>query len=197
MLATLLQFALLAIVIVVGNSFIGTTLVALCTSLPELVASLAALRIGAFDLAVGNVFGSNAFNMILLVPLDMLCPGSLLASVHPVHVVSVLAAILATAIAIMGQLYTPESRYRLIEPDAWLVLAVVLGSLGLVYVSAIFGRHHVLADRLESQRAECRGQGSAVERSQWPSGVFHLDELFGLSPLLGIVGLGVDSITVQ
>ncbi|MBX3326460.1 MAG: hypothetical protein KF682_11230 [Nitrospira sp.] len=42
-------------------TFIGTSLVAITTSLPELVVSIAAVQWGAFDLAVGNLFGSNAF----------------------------------------------------------------------------------------------------------------------------------------
>ena len=52
-----------------GDTFVGTTLVALATSLPELVATIAAMRMGSLDLAIGNIFGSNAFNMLLLVPL--------------------------------------------------------------------------------------------------------------------------------
>jgi cation:H+ antiporter len=47
-----------------GHTFVGTTLVALCTSLPELVATLTAVRIGSADLALGNIFGSNTFNML-------------------------------------------------------------------------------------------------------------------------------------
>lgn len=117
-----------------GKTFVGTTLVALCTSLPELVASLAALRIKAFDMAVGNIFGSNAFNMILFVPLDLLHAGPLFVALSPAHVVSCLAAIACTAIAMMGQLYQLESRrYPIIEPDAWLVIVLVLGALAVVY----------------------------------------------------------------
>jgi cation:H+ antiporter len=116
-----------------GNTFVGTTLVALCTSLPELVASLAAVRLGAFDLALGNVFGSNAFNMVLLVPLDLAYPGSLLAGVSPTHALTCLATILATAVTIMGQLYQVEQRIRFLEPDALLVILLVLGSLALIY----------------------------------------------------------------
>src|SRR5690606_23739230 len=55
----------------IGSTFVGSTLVALATSLPELVATIAAVRIGAPDIAVGNIFGSNAFNMVLLVPIDL------------------------------------------------------------------------------------------------------------------------------
>lgn len=116
-----------------GNTFVGTTLVALVTTLPELSSSVAAIRRGAFDLCVGNVFGSNAFNMLLLVPLDLVHEGSLLAAVSPLHAVSAFAAIGATSIAIMGQLYHVERRARGLEPDALMVVAIVLGSLGLVY----------------------------------------------------------------
>jgi cation:H+ antiporter len=116
-----------------GKTFVGTTLVALCTSLPELVATISAFRMGAFDMAVGNIFGSNAFNMILLLPLDGFHPGSLLADASNSHVLSALAVILATSVAVMGQLYQEENRKKLIEPDAVSVIALILGSLYLLY----------------------------------------------------------------
>jgi cation:H+ antiporter len=116
-----------------GNTFVGTTLVALCTSLPELAASYAAIRIGAHDLAIGNVFGSNAFNMLLFLPLDLAFPGSLFAAVSPAHAVSIFAAIVATSVVIMGQLYSVESRTRLLEPDAIIVIAIILAGLAIVY----------------------------------------------------------------
>jgi cation:H+ antiporter len=121
-----------------GTTFVGTTLVALSTSLPELVSMIAAIRMGAIDLAIGNVFGSNAFNMILLAPLDVLYRdpvhhGSLLAAVSERHAITAVAAVMAMQVAIMGQLYRAESRTRLVEPDAWLVIAIVVGSLALIY----------------------------------------------------------------
>jgi cation:H+ antiporter len=94
---------------------------------------LAALRLGAVDLAIGNVFGSYAFNMALLVPLDIVQPGSLLAIVSSKHAITCIAAVLATQIAVMGQLYQVESRAHVIEPDAWLVILIVAGALGLIY----------------------------------------------------------------
>ena len=116
-----------------GGTFVGTTLVAFSTSLPELVSSFAALRMGAHDLAIGNVFGSNAFNMILLAPLDLVHPGALLASVSASHAITCIASVLATQVAVMGQLYQSEKRTRLIEPDAGLVILIVCGALALVY----------------------------------------------------------------
>jgi cation:H+ antiporter len=116
-----------------GRTFVGTTLVALSTSLPELVSMIAALRMKAFDLAIGNVFGSNAFNMILLLPLDALLGDSLLGVVSQRHILTGVAAILATQVVVLGQLYQMESRKKLIEPDALLVILIVASALALIY----------------------------------------------------------------
>jgi cation:H+ antiporter len=116
-----------------GKTFVGTTFVALCTSLPELVASITALRMKAFDLVVGNVFGSNAFNMILFLPLDAAHPGVFFADISPSHAVTSLAVILATAVAALGQLYNVEKRQRLVEPDSLLMLLILGGAIVLVY----------------------------------------------------------------
>jgi cation:H+ antiporter len=116
-----------------GKTFIGTTAVALCTSLPEVVTSYAAVRMGAFDLALGNIFGSNSFNMLLLVPLDLVQPGPLLNVVSTTHAFTCLATVLITSIAVMGQLYHMERRRFFIEPDAALIILLVLGALVAVY----------------------------------------------------------------
>jgi cation:H+ antiporter len=116
-----------------GKSFVGTTLVAASTSLPEFVASMAALRMGAHDLAIGNVFGSNAFNMLLFPILDLFAPGPLLADVSSGHAITAFAAILATQVVVLGQLYLVERRRRVIDPDATLVLLIIFGALYIVY----------------------------------------------------------------
>lgn len=119
----------------VGKTFVGSTLVALSTSLPEAVSTLTAVRMGAIDLAIGNIYGSNSFNMILLAPLDLFHEGSLLAAVSKAHLLTCLAVILATSVAVMGQLYQVESRKRFIEPDAFAIIGIVLGALLLLYQS--------------------------------------------------------------
>ncbi len=116
-----------------GGSFVGTTLVAICTTLPELVTTLAAVRAGAFDLAVGNILGSNTFNIIILLPVDAFYDGSLLADASPIHAVTATCGILVTAVASLGFLYRAEKRYWMVEPDALLVITLVLSSLGLIY----------------------------------------------------------------
>ncbi|SHE81880.1 calcium/sodium antiporter [Lactonifactor longoviformis] len=49
-----------------SETFIGLTIVALGTSLPELVTSIVAARKGESDIAMGNVIGSNIFNLLLV-----------------------------------------------------------------------------------------------------------------------------------
>jgi cation:H+ antiporter len=58
-----------------GETFFGAVAVALVTCLPELSVSISALRIGAFNLAVANLMGSNATNMALILPLDLAYDG--------------------------------------------------------------------------------------------------------------------------
>jgi cation:H+ antiporter len=118
-----------------GGTFVGTTLVAFSTSLPELVSSLAALRMGAPDLAIGNIFGSNVFNMVLLLPIDIAYSGPLFADVSPVHALTGMAVIVITSLVVMGQLYQVERRVRLVEPDGVLILALVVASLVMVFLN--------------------------------------------------------------
>jgi cation:H+ antiporter len=56
----------------VSELIIGLTIVALGTSLPELAASIASLKKGKPDLAIGNVIGSNLFNSLAVIGLPAL-----------------------------------------------------------------------------------------------------------------------------
>jgi cation:H+ antiporter len=61
----------------VSELVVGLTLVALGTSLPELAASVAAARRGEDDIAVGNVIGSNMFNLLGVLALPgIIAPGA-------------------------------------------------------------------------------------------------------------------------
>ena len=86
-----------------SESFVGTLLVGLTTSFPEIAAVIAAVRLGAVDLAVGNIFGSNAFNMCVLLFMDLAHSGGpLLADVSRGHVASALLATLSMAFGLLG-----------------------------------------------------------------------------------------------
>ncbi len=57
----------LAVAFGMSERFIGLTIVALGTSLPELVTSVVAARRGKADIAIGNIVGSNIFNLLFVV----------------------------------------------------------------------------------------------------------------------------------
>jgi cation:H+ antiporter len=116
-----------------GSTFFGTVFLPFSTTLPELVAGLTAVRMRAFALVVGNVFGSIAFNLLLLAPIDLAYDGSLMAVASQAHVVTCFAAILVIAITVMGQLYHAEQRISFIEPDALLIIVLVFAAFGLIY----------------------------------------------------------------
>jgi cation:H+ antiporter len=122
-----------------AQSFVGTWLVGFATSLPELVTSLAAVRLGAYDLAVGNLFGSNAFNMVLFLPLDLAHgKGPFLASVSSVHMLSAFVAIVLMSIGFGTIVYRSKSRRPRIELSSGLMFLVYVTGLSLVY---LYGSH--------------------------------------------------------
>jgi cation:H+ antiporter len=112
---------------------VGVLLVAMATSLPELAASLGAVRIGAFDLAVGNLFGSNAFNILILFFADLAyLEGPILTGSAPAQVVAGVGAIGLMAIALAVIVHGEETRIHRLEPDAVVVLVAYLGVLAAV-----------------------------------------------------------------
>ena len=86
-----------------GTSFVGSLFLAISTSMPELVVTIAALRLGAVDMAVADILGSNMFNMAIIFPVDLLyVRESLLSSVSSVHVITAVAGILMSLVVIAG-----------------------------------------------------------------------------------------------
>lgn len=90
----------------IDQSFIGSIMVAAATSLPELVATISAISIGAYNMALGNVFGSNIFNMIIVFFADLFYRnGYILASVDFVHSLTSMIVLLMSTIAVIGLFY--------------------------------------------------------------------------------------------
>jgi len=121
-----------------GAGFVGTTLLALVTSLPETVAALAAARLGAYDMAVGNLFGSNVFNMFALGVSDLFyTPGRFLGVIDPAFALVGLLGLLLTMLALIGNIARVERRLVFVEADALLIALVYLGGLYFLYVRGI------------------------------------------------------------
>lgn len=119
------------------QSFVGTLFVAVSTSLPEVVVSVAAAGIGALDMAAANLLGSNLFNVVVLAIDDLLfLRGPLLAHVSPAHLVAVLGAVAMTAVAVVGLTFRAgRKRFRL-SWDALAMVALYVTSVALLHALA-------------------------------------------------------------
>ena len=123
-------------------SFVGTQFLALSTSLPELATSLAAVKLGAPELAVSNVLGSNIFNMGFVLFVDDLAyvDGPLWGGVSQIHILTGIIAILMTAV-VMTSLIAGKSighrdivlSYRGYKTKVWTLEGIVLS---ILYVTA-------------------------------------------------------------
>jgi cation:H+ antiporter len=118
-----------------GQTFVGNIFVAAATSLPEVVVSAAAVRIGAIDLAIANLLGSNIFNVLILAVDDLFfLPGPLLSFVAASHLIPALAAIAMASIAVIGLTYRAEKKLLRMSWDSMAMIFVYLANLMLLYL---------------------------------------------------------------
>jgi len=149
--AVVLRFSLAALVIVAagtalpyvaealakqmgwGRSFVGSILMSLATTSPEMVVSISALRMGQVGMALGNLYGSCIFNMSLIFIDDIFYPGSILAQASSTHVFTALLAITMVAVSLIGLIFRAEKKsLRHMSWDSLIILGLYL--LGAVLI---------------------------------------------------------------
>lgn len=109
----------------IDEVLIGLTIVALGTSLPELVISIVAARKGETDIAVGNVIGSNIFNLLLVLGLS--------ATIHPIEVTIFSIYDLLILIAVSLIILIPLLRKQALTRN-WGVVMLLMYGLYLTYI---------------------------------------------------------------
>jgi len=118
-----------------GSTFVGSTLIAAATSLPEVATTITAVLSGSYDLAVGNILGSNTFNMVIIVLTDAAYRGTpILSVVSQTHAVVALVGLVMSAIVVTGLFYRSRRSYAGLGPDSAAVLATYFLYLGLLYM---------------------------------------------------------------
>ncbi len=116
------------------QSFVGTILIAAATSLPELVACISALRINAYNMAFGNVLGSNIFNMIIVFFADLFYRGEFILSiVEPVHVITAMVGLIMSVIASIGLFYRSKRTIFSIGWDSLFISIVYFIGIYLLF----------------------------------------------------------------
>ena len=109
----------------VDETLIGLTIVAMGTSLPELVTSVVAAFKGETDIAVGNVIGSNLFNLLFVLGIS--------TAIHPIHTTmySVFDCIILIAVSLI--IFIPLARKKELT-RGWGILLLILYALYLAYI---------------------------------------------------------------
>jgi len=111
-----------------SRSFVGTLFMAFVTTLPEMAVTLSALRLGALDMAFGNLLGSNLFNVMILAVDDAFYRrGPLLADADQVHAGTALAAIVMTGLVMIGLVMRPHG--RVLRVLSWVSVGLVAAYL--------------------------------------------------------------------
>jgi cation:H+ antiporter len=118
-----------------GASFVGATLVAISTSLPEVSTTIAAARLGSYSMAVSNIFGSNALLLALLFLADLLYrPGPILQAVDRSATFAAAAGIVVTSVYLIGLIERLDRVLWRMGIDSVVVLVLYLGSLVVLYL---------------------------------------------------------------
>ncbi|WP_404469904.1 sodium:calcium antiporter [Sutcliffiella horikoshii] len=109
-----------------GSSFVGMFMIAITTSLPEVVSCIVAVRLGNPGLAIGSVLGSNLFNLFVLGSSDIFYRGGLLlSSVELFHYISTITLIIMNLIV----LYTMLHRTKVKQAPSYLIISLAIIAL--------------------------------------------------------------------
>ncbi len=106
------------------SAFAGTLFMAIATSLPELAVTLSAVRLGALDMAVAALLGSNLFNMVVLAIDDIVYDGPLLSDASGVNAITLFSTLIANGLVAAGLIYRSDDRQ--LRTVSWTSLGLVL-----------------------------------------------------------------------
>lgn len=117
-----------------GSAFLGATLLAAATSLPELSTTIAASRNDRYTVAISNIFGSNAFDVALIALADILFrDGSILAHAEPSAVFVTTIGAIMTCIYLWGLMEREDRTVCGIGRDSAAALTLYLGAMAVLF----------------------------------------------------------------
>jgi len=120
-----------------GTTFWGTFFLAIVTSLPELVCVITAVKIKAYDLAIGIVFGANIINITIPFFSDVFYFGHpILNDISNYHLISIFTVIILSGVVIVNILY--QSKHVLLKK---MISSVFIVSLYFVSILIIYNLH--------------------------------------------------------
>lgn len=121
----------------IGETFVGTLLLAASSSLPEIAVSISAARGGNADMAAGNLFGSNLFNIMLLAVSDMFYANDgILHDASESNMATVFSVLIMNSIAIAGLAVRPQKKgLYILAWDTALILIIYFLAMVFIYLN--------------------------------------------------------------
>ncbi|NJP39146.1 sodium:calcium antiporter [Alkalicoccus luteus] len=118
----------------ISSSFVGAFLIAGATSLPELVTVIVSVQLANHSMAIGNILGSNVFNMLILFIIDAVYRGGpVLSVVSPAVLAAAVGVLILNALVIAAVMIVnrkkPAAMYSL--PSALVILVYFLSSYAI------------------------------------------------------------------
>ena len=117
-----------------GTSFFGAVFLAFSTSLPEISTVVAAVRMRQYAMAVSDVFGTNLFNVTIIVLVDALHPGGpVLVEAGAFAAFGALLALVLTALFLAGMIERRDRTVLRMGLDSFAALALYAGGVTVLY----------------------------------------------------------------
>ncbi|MCB1495743.1 MAG: sodium:calcium antiporter [Bauldia sp.] len=121
----------------IGENMVGFVLIGLATSLPEISSMVGAVRIHRYELAIGDIFGTNLFDLLLIPVADIVYRhGPILAEAGRFESIALLLGIILTAIYVVGLL---DRRNQTILRMGYDSLAAIIVFAGGIVMLAFIG----------------------------------------------------------
>lgn len=118
----------------VGTGMIGFLLVGISTSLPEISSVVGAMRQRNYELAIGDIFGTNMFDIALIPIADLIYrKGAILKEAGPFETVAALIGLLLTAVYIIGLLERRDRTILRMGYDSLAAIVIYAVGLGILY----------------------------------------------------------------
>ena len=121
-----------------GSGLVGLLLLALATSLPKLTAITAAVRGGHYEMAVGDVFGANLFNIAMIFVIDLASPGGpVLAAAGRFEAFAALLGLTLTSIFVVGLIERKDRTVARFGYDS--AAALIVYAAGVTVLATVLG----------------------------------------------------------
>ncbi|WP_068876951.1 MULTISPECIES: sodium:calcium antiporter [unclassified Phenylobacterium] len=119
----------------ISDNFVGVTLLALATSLPEISTVVTAVLIRRYMMAFSDIFGTNIFDLMLIFVIDVAYRGPpVLNELGVFAAFAALLGIVVTLLYVAGLIERRDKTTLRLGPDSWAVLAVYAAALPALYV---------------------------------------------------------------